>query len=72
MKKHKQQTQKEVVFGIVKRAGKRGIITPVVMERALKQYIGDAPRRLRELQEIDAVEGIKMEGTRVKTWVACL
>lgn len=65
----KQLTQVEKVLKIVVGAGSRGIQTPKVVRKALDMGIGDAPRRLRELQEENAVEGYtRKEGSRVYTW----
>lgn len=66
----KELTQKEKVLKIVARAGFRGIITPKVMEKGLAMYVGNADRRLRELQEDGRIEGYKQEDSRVKTWFA--
>ena len=64
-------TQKEKVFEIVRRAGDRGVKTQMVMLRAMKRGVGNADRRLRELQEDCAIEGqYCQEGSRVKTWIS--
>lgn len=65
----KQRTHKERVYSIVKRSGKKGIITPLVMSRGFEQGIGNADRRLRELQEMGLIKGVKLESSRVKSWV---
>ncbi len=62
------QTQKQIVFDLVKQAGKHGIRTEQVLIEGLRQGVSCSSRYLRWLQADGIIESERLERDKTHTW----
>ncbi len=62
------ETQKDIVYEIVKQAGSRGIRTELVTQQGFYKGISESSRYLRWLQQEGKVKGEREKGDRTYTW----